>query len=279
MSETALAADPEVGLTITVNGVKTNYHDAGRGDPVVLIHGSGPGVSAWANWRLTLPALTPDHRVVALDMLGFGYTDPDPSGRYDIGSWQAHLLDFLDALNLPKVSIIGNSFGGGMALKFAIAHPERVNKMVLMGSSGLDFKMTDGLRAVWGYKPSAENMKALMQVFAFNQDLVSDDLAEMRHRASIRPGVAEAFAQMFNRGGDQNRIPDLSNDPEKLTKLEHPTLIVHGREDRVVPLESSIRMLHLLPRSELHVFSRCGHWTQIEQRERFNDLVTAFLKS
>ncbi len=269
---------PEVGRTIVVRGIKTNYHDIGTGDPVVLLHGSGPGVSAWANWRLTIPAIARTHRVIAVDMLGFGYTDPDPAGVYDVASWQDHLLGFLDALDLREVSLVGNSFGGGMALKLAISQPRRVDKMVLMGSSGLEFEMTEGLRAVWGYQPSVANMKALMQVFAFDPGLVSDDLAEMRHRASTRPGVAEAFAQMFNRPWPQNRIPDLSNDPELLKRLPHDTLIVHGREDRVVPLESSIRMSGLLDRSQLHVFGRCGHWTQIEHATRFNRLVSGFLE-
>ncbi len=277
MTDTVIA-NPEVGKTIEIGDIRTNYHDIGEGTPVVLIHGSGPGVSAWANWRPTIPTLARTHRVIAPDMLGFGYTDPDPAGTYEVASWQAHLLGFLDALGLDRVSIVGNSFGGGMALKFAIAHPQRVDKLVLMGSSGLDFPMTEGLRAVWGYQPSVANMKALMQVFAYDPALVSDELAAMRHRASVRPGVAEAFAQMFNRPWPQNRIPDLSNDPDALRKLPHQTLIVHGREDRVVPLESSIRMLDLLPSAQLHVFGRCGHWTQIEQAEAFNTLVSNFLK-
>ena len=269
----------EIGQTLVVDGIRTNYHDLGQGDPVILLHGSGPGVSAWANWRLTIPAIANTHRVIALDMLGFGYTDPDPTGTYQVSSWQAHLCGFLDALHLDHVSLVGNSFGGGMALKLAISHPARVNKLVLMGASGLDFAMTEGLRAVWGYKPSVANMKALMQVFAYDPKFASDDLAEMRHRASVRPGVAEAFAQMFNRPWPQNRIPDLSNDPSVLKSLPHDTLIIHGREDRVVPLESSIRMSELLDNSQLHVFGRCGHWTQIEHASRFNNLVSGFLNS
>ena len=122
-------------------------------------------------------------------------------------------------------------------------------------------------------------MKALMQVFAFNGALVSDDLAEMRYRASIRPGVAEPFAQMFNRSWPQNRIPNYSNDPELLRALPHDTLIVHGREDRVVPLESSIRMAGLIPNAQLNVFGRCGHWMQIEHATRFNQLVSSFLNT
>lgn len=273
------ASNPEVGLAVLVDGISTNYHDTGRGEPVVLIHGSGPGVSAWANWRLNIPAIAATHRVLALDMLGFGYTDADPTGRYEVEAWQSHFRGFLDALGLEKVSIVGNSFGGGMALKFAISHPDRVDKLVLMGASGLDFEMTEGLRAVWDYKPSVANMKSLMQVFAFNPGLVSDEVAEMRHRASVRPGVAEAFAAMFDRPWPQNRIPDFSNDPALLQTLPHETLLVHGREDRVVPLESSIRMLNLMPAAQLHVFGRCGHWTQIEYREQFNNLVSGFLNS
>lgn len=271
------SSDPEIGQSINVDGIKTNFHDVGSGDPIVLIHGSGPGVSAWANWRFTIPELAANNRVIALDMLGFGYTDPAPDGDYTQLAWLKHLTGFLDALGLGKVSLLGNSFGGAMSLAFAVANPDRVDKMVLMGSGGLDFPVTDALAAVWGYRPSIQNMQKVMDAFVFNRALLNDDLIEMRYRASIRPGISEAFAQMFAEN-QQDKVREIATDEARISKLPHDTLIVHGREDRVLPLDHAMRLHHLIQRSQLHIFGQCGHWTQIEQRLRFNELAATFFR-
>ena len=141
------APNSEVGRTVDVDGVATNYHDYGAGAPVLLVHGSGPGVSAWANWRTVLPALSQRLRVVAPDILGFGYTARPPGTAYGPATWLEHLLGFLDALNLSQVSVVGNSFGGALALRLAAKAPERVDRLVLMGSVGVPFAITPGLEA------------------------------------------------------------------------------------------------------------------------------------
>jgi 2-hydroxymuconate-semialdehyde hydrolase len=268
--------NPEIGATIEASGLATNYHDHGNGDPVVLLHGSGPGVTAWANWRLTIPPLSERFRVIAPDVTGFGYTQKTSDDRYDMERWLDHLTGFLDAIGLQKVSVVGNSFGGALALALAIRHPERVDRLVLMGAAGLDFELTPGLDAVWGYEPSLESMRSLISLFAYDQALVSDELAEMRYRASVRPGVQESYARMFP-PPRQDGIHMLARDEEVIRNLGHETLIVHGREDLVIPLESSERLHRLIDRSQLHVFGRCGHWTQIEHGERFVRLVADFL--
>lgn len=268
--------NPEVGRRILAAGLETNYHDVGEGEPVVLLHGSGPGVTAWANWRLTIPPLAQRFRVIAPDVTGFGYTDKTPDDRYDMDRWVAHLVGFLDALELGTVNLIGNSFGGALALALAVRHPDRVNRMVLMGAAGIEFELTPGLDAVWGYAPSLENMRGLIELFAYDQSLVSDELAEMRYRASIRPGVQESYSQMFP-APRQKGIRKIAQDESVVKALPHETLIVHGREDRVIPLESSYRLHALISRSQLHVFGRCGHWTQIEHADRFARLVMDFL--
>ena len=177
--------NPEIGKSIKANGINTNYHDVGTGDVVLLIHGSGPGVSAWANWRLTIPALAENNRVIAPDMVGFGYTDRPADNNYSMNDWVEQAIGLLDALNIDKASVVGNSFGGGLALAIAICHPERVSKLVLMGSVGVPFMLTEGLDKAWGYQPSIANMKQLLDIFAYNRELVSDELAELRYKASI----------------------------------------------------------------------------------------------
>ncbi|MGW4336947.1 alpha/beta fold hydrolase [Rhodococcus koreensis] len=267
---------PEIARTVAVNGIATNYHDEGDGHPVVLIHGSGPGVTAWANWRATIPALAARFRVLAPDILGFGYTERPDGVEYNSTTWTEHLVGFLDALGLGKVSIVGNSFGGSLALNIATRHPERVDRLVLMGSVGVPFPITDGLDAVWGFEPSVEAMRGLLDVFAYDRSLVNDELAELRLAAAIRPGVQEAFSAMFPAPRQQG-VDSMVVDENRIAALANDTLIIHGRDDQVIPLSNSLRLLELIERSQLHVFGRCGHWVQIEHATRFNTLVADFL--
>ncbi|MGW7410441.1 alpha/beta fold hydrolase [Streptomyces sp. NPDC054833] len=271
---------PEIGAEVVAGGIRTNYLEEGAGNPVVLVHGSGPGVTAYANWRLTIPALSKRMRVLALDMAGFGFSERPEGVRYGLDLWVDQLVGFLDALDLPSASIVGNSFGGAIALRAAARHPERVDQLVLMGSVGVPFRLIEGegLDAVWGYEPSIENMRRLLDIFAHSRELVNDELAEVRYRASVQPGFQEAFSAMFpaprQRWADAMVTPD-----EEISALPHRTLIVHGREDKVIPLANSLRLLELIPSAQLHVFGRCGHWTQIEWADAFNELVGDFLTS
>ncbi|WP_432842383.1 alpha/beta fold hydrolase [Dactylosporangium sp. CA-092794] len=273
---TTVDAGREAGTSVVAGGIATNYHDLGSGDPVLLIHGSGPGVSAWANWRLTLPVLAERYRVIAPDVVGFGYTAAPAGFRYGRDAWSAHLLAFLDALGLERVSVVGNSFGGALALALAHEHPDRVAKLVLMGSVGLSFPLTPGLDAVWGFEPSPAGMRRLMELFVYDPAGLTDELAELRYRAATRPGVAESFAAMFP-APRQRWVDALALDEEQVRGLRHETLVVHGRDDRVIPLAVSLRLASLIERSDLHVFGRCGHWVQIEAHERFTRLVGDFL--
>jgi len=158
--------DPEIGRTVVADGIRTNIHDVGEGNPVLMIHGSGPGVSAWSNWRLNLPVLARTMRVIAPDCVGFGFTDRPDGIRYNRETWLRHLLGVMDECGVEQADVVGNSFGGGMALGLAIHHPERVRRLVLMGSVGIGFELTPGLEAVWGYTPSLEKMRELLDVFA-----------------------------------------------------------------------------------------------------------------
>ena len=268
--------NPEVGRSIEIDGVTTNYHDIGEGTPVLLIHGSGPGVSAFANWRLTIRDLSPHYRLLAPDMLGFGYSDRADDAVYTRDRWLAQLIGFLDAIDVERVHVVGNSFGGSIALALAIHHPARVGRMVLMGSVGVPFQITPGLDAVWGYEPSFENMQAIMRIFAYDQSLVGDDLVRMRFEASRRPGIAEAFSAMFP-APRQRWVEAMAHPEADIRGIDHPTLLVHGRDDEVIPLASSLTLLDWIDDSQLHVFGRCGHWTQIEYAASFAELVTDFL--
>lgn len=269
----------EIGRSIDVNGLATNVHvlgDPASQEVVLLIHGSGPGVTAFANWRLTMPVLAEHYAVVAPDIVGFGFTDRPDGIEYTLDTWTAHVVGVLDALQVDRAHVIGNSFGGALALSLAIHHPERVSRLVLMGAAGGPMTITEGLNQVWGYEPSPEAMFALLELFAFNPTLVGRELAQLRYEASIRPGVQEAFASMFP-PPRQQALDAITHPVASIGGVQHPTLIVHGREDRVIPLESSLTLLSLIPHAQLHVFGECGHWTQIEHADGFCELVLDFL--
>ncbi|WP_374945493.1 alpha/beta fold hydrolase [Agreia sp.] len=271
-----MTTDPEVGRSIVVGGVDTNYHDVGEGPVLLMLHGSGPGVSAWANWRGVIPDLATRFRVIAPDLLGFGRTRPSAEQTYDISSWMDHLHGFIDALGLEQLSVVGNSFGGGLALRVAISRPDAVTRLVVMGSVGVPSTITPGLEAVWGFTPSFENMRRLLDIFAFDSSRATDELAKLRLAAATRSGVHEAYAQMFR--APRQRALDEMNVPEAdLKSITQPTLILHGRDDRVIPLSNSIALNALIDDSQLHVFGRCGHWVQIEEREGFVELVSRFV--
>lgn len=270
--------DPEIAKSIVVDGIKTNYHDVGDGRPVLLIHGSGPGVTAWANWRLNIPALSEKFRVIAPDMIGFGYTERPADGVYNMQRWREHLIGFADALELDDFDIVGNSFGGALALSMAASHPDRIRRMVLMGAVGVDFPLTEGLERVWGYEPTLGAMKVLLDLFTFNRGIATDELAKLRYQASVRPGFHESFSAMFP-APRQQWIDAMATPEEKIQGIEQKTLIIHGREDQVIPVENSLRLFSLIPHTELHLFGECGHWTQIEHKSRFNMLVTEFLST
>jgi 2-hydroxymuconate-semialdehyde hydrolase len=268
---------PEIGREILAGGYRTNLHDQGQGFPLMLIHGSGPGVTAWANWRLVMPALAEQRRVIAPDMLGFGYSERPNPPDYQRDTWVEHAVGVLDALGIEQADLVGNSFGGGIALALAIKYPQRVRRLVLMGSVGVSVPITPGLDRVWGYEPSFETMRQLMDTFAYDRKLVTDELAELRYQASIRPGFQESFAQMFP-APRQRWVDGLASQEADIRSLQHETLIIHGREDQVIPLQASLQLAELIANAQLHVFGHCGHWTQIEHAGRFTRLVDDFLK-
>jgi pimeloyl-ACP methyl ester carboxylesterase len=264
------------GRTIDAGGIVTHYHDAGLGTPVLLLHGSGPGVSAWANWQHNISALARRHRVIAPDIVGFGHTRRPDDVHYSLGTWVDHVWSFLDALGIERTSLVGNSLGGRIGLAMAAQHPERLDRMVLMGAPGVGMTVTDGLRALREYQPSEENMRdLLLSCFAVDPSIITDDLVRARYKASVAPGAYQAYRDMFF--SDRHAGGDLGITEEQVRAVPTRTLLVHGREDKVVPVDVAWNMVRLLPDADLAVFARCGHWTQIERADDFNSLAASFL--
>ncbi|SPM34840.1 Lysophospholipase, alpha-beta hydrolase superfamily [Mycobacterium rhizamassiliense] len=271
---TTTVAQPQV---LDAGGIKTSYLDAGSGEPLLMLHGSGPGVSATANWQYNIEPLSRRFHVLAPDIVGFGATERPEHVVYSLRNWTDHVWAFLDAQNIERTTIVGNSLGGRIALQMATDHPERVRRMVLMGAPGVGMTPTEGLTALRAYEPSHEAMRNLLRnYFAVDPSLITDELVAIRYEASIADGAYEAYRAMFF--DPRYKGSELGITVEEVRAINTPTLLVHGREDQVVPLAVSVTMLDLLPNADLHVFSRCGHWTQIERADEFSALVADYLE-
>jgi pimeloyl-ACP methyl ester carboxylesterase len=245
--------------------------------PLLLLHGSGPGVTAAANWRAVIPALSADRRVIAPDLLGFGGTATGEPRTYGRMAWTAHALALLDALGVGPVDIIGNSMGGAIALSIAQARPQAVHRIVLMGSMGAAMALPSGLDAVWGYTPGIEQMREVIGLFAYDRRIITDDLIQLRYQASLHPPVRDSWRAMFPEPR-QRWVDDLALSGAELASVRVPVLLVHGRDDRVVPWRaSSAQLVDLLPDARLHVLTGCGHWTMIERTADFLAVVQPFL--
>jgi 2-hydroxymuconate-semialdehyde hydrolase len=275
------APTPSAGR-LEVAGVATAVVDTGTPEgaaapPALLLHGSGPGVTAIANWRAVIPSLAADRRVIAPDQLGFGGTATGERRTYGRTAWTDHALALLDTLGIGTVDVVGNSMGGAIGLSIATARPELVRRLVLMGSVGVAMALPPGLDTVWAYTPGIDQMRQVIALFAHNRDLVTDELVELRYRASIDPPVRDSWAAMFPEPR-QRWLDDLALSGAELAAIRSPVLMVHGRDDRVVPWRSSsAQLVDLLGDARLHVLSGCGHWTMIERTADFLAVVQPFL--
>jgi pimeloyl-ACP methyl ester carboxylesterase len=267
---------PPATKRIQAAGIATAYLEAGSGDPVLMLHGSGPGVSGTANWQRNIPTLAERFHVLAPDIVGFGQTERPDDVVYSLRSWTDHVWAFLDAHGIERTAVVGNSLGGRIALQMATDHPDRISRMVLMGSPGVGMTPSEGLAALRAYEPSHDAMRTLLRTyFAVDPALITDELVTIRYEASIADGAFEAYRAMFF--DPRHRGSELAITEAEVRAIDTPILLVHGREDKVVPLAVSQTMVELLPNADLHVFSHCGHWTQIERAAEFTALVGDFL--
>ena len=188
-------------------GYETHLYRAGAGNSptVLLLHGGGPGAQAWSNWRPTLASLGEDLDVVAPDLVGFGETShPDPA-PYGPAAWIAlrmeQLLALMDHLGVDRADLVGNSLGGALTLNMAIHHPERVRRMILMGSGGPPFQVGPELMALLTFydDPTAERLRSVLESFVYDLDGFGDvgQIVDARLEQALRPEVRRSFAAMF----------------------------------------------------------------------------------
>ncbi len=264
---------------VTTKLHKLHYYGAGEGQPIVMLHGSGPGATGWSNFSPNIAALSSAFRVMAFDMPGWGETEElDPTGDRD---HVEALVLALDELGIEKAAIVGNSMGGMTGIRFAIEHPDRISHRIPMGAPcpGINTftpggGMSEGLKIlIAAYEdPSPDNFKKLVSVMAFDQSFATDQLAEERSRNALKhPEHLASWGSMMR------SAPAFFALANRVQEITAPTMVIHGRDDRTVHFENGLRLVSAIPNSRLVLFNRCGHWAQLEHAAEFNRLVEQFI--
>jgi 2-hydroxy-6-oxonona-2,4-dienedioate hydrolase len=279
---TAFQSPSAAGEFVAVASGRIHYHDAGKGPVIVLLHGSGPGATAWSNFGPNIAVLAQRFRVLAIDMPGWGESQ---AARVRERDHATTLLELLDHLDIPSAAVIGNSMGAVTSLAFAARHPERVSRVVTMGAAIPGQPMmfsaadgpTEGLRVLFAaYRdPSPANMKRLVEVMTFDPVFASDELAEQRSsNALLYPEHLANFVADLD-----EKLPIVSRPArlDEIAAIEAPVMLIHGRDDRVLNFEHSLRIVSTIRNARMVLLGRCGHWAQLEHAAEFNRLVASFV--
>lgn len=260
-----------------------HYNEAGpeTGEAVIMLHGGGPGAGGWSNYSRNIePFVNAGYRVILKDSPGFNKSDAlvmdEQRGLVNARA----VKGLMDALGIKKAHLVGNSMGGASALNFALEYPDRLGKLVLMGPGGMGPSLfcpmpLEGIKLLFKLyaEPSFENLKQMIQVFIYDQSLITDELVQGRWESIQRsPDHLKNFLI------SAQKVPlsawDVSH---RFGEIKAKTLVVWGRDDRFVPLDHGLKIIWSVPDAHLHVLPRCGHWAQWEHATAFNRLTLDFL--
>jgi 2-hydroxy-6-oxonona-2,4-dienedioate hydrolase len=271
--------DESTGKTVEIPTGEVYFNEAGEGIPLLLLHGSGPGATGWSNFGKNMQDLSTKFRCIAPDMPGWG--------RSVAVSWEDrdHVKDavaLLDALGIEKAAVVGNSMGGATALRLTAEYPDRVSHLMTMGAGAPGPRYfnagngpSEGLKLLQaGYRdPSPEGMRQMVNIFTFDPTFATDALVEQRSKVAMsRPDhLANFIAGMGHRRGFATM--------EQVMSITAPTLIMHGRDDRVVPYENALMLVTAIANSRAVIVNRCGHWMMLEHGDEFNRVVTDFVEN
>lgn len=284
MTVTELSYDGTRREVTTESGV-LRYHEAGAGPPLLLLHGSGPGVTGWRNFRGVLPAFAEHFRCLVLEFPGFGVSD-DFGGHPMVTAFAA-VGAFAEALGLDAFDIIGNSMGGAIAINYAIANPEQVRRLVTIGGIGTNLlspSPAEGIRLLQDFtdNPTRDGLIRWLQSMVYDPAVITEELIEERWQLATDPQTLAGARRMYGKEAFAAMIKMMQAAKGPLPwavmhRLTAPTLITWGRDDRVSPLDMALIPMRTIPNAEFHVFPNCGHWTMIEAKDAFQSVVLSFL--
>jgi pimeloyl-ACP methyl ester carboxylesterase len=268
---------------VTIHGHDVRFRRGGEGEPILLIHGLAGSSRTWDD---VIPRLVDHHDVIAPDLLGHGES-AKPVGDYSLGAFASGLRDLLSVLDVPSVTIVGHSFGGGVAMQLAYQHPNLVDRLVLVGSGGLGREVSWLLRLLT--LPGAEYLMPI----GFPKPLVdrATDVGRQLGKRNIRwPKLAEMWRAYSSLAGAQNRSAfvrtmrgviepsgQMVNARDRLYLAAHiPTLIVWGVDDGIIPVSHAHIAHELIPTSRLEILEGIGHFPHVEAPERFAEVLLDF---
>jgi 2-hydroxy-6-oxonona-2,4-dienedioate hydrolase len=265
---------------LEARGVKIHYHDAGTGPAILYLHGSGPGATGWSNFGPNIGTVSKQFRTLAMDFPGWGKSALEIPGD---GKLTTAVKVLLDELGIEKVALVGNSLGGATSVGFAAQYPDRVSRLITMGtpSPGMNVYTgnpleSEGMKTLIAtYRdPTPESFMKLVQIMCFDPKFATEELAKERSEAALSH---PEFLDAFLKGRLLKVMPNLNDAMPALLGLKVPTLAIHGRNDKTVHFENSMRLVSLVSDSRLVLLNRCGHWAQLEHAAEFNRLVAGFV--
>ena len=269
--------------SVAFDGLNIHYDEAGVGPALIFVHGGGPGSSGLSNFSRNMAAFADRYRTIAIDLPGYGQSTKLKITEPLWGYYAKVLAGFIDALGLGKAHLVGNSLGGASALKTAVDFPDKVDRLVLMGPGGgyslFEKQPSEGIRSLVTFYsppgPSMERLRQFLDYLVYDPSSVTDELLQQRLDQAMDPETAEFMPLRV--GPNLPPIEDLWR--ERLDRVQHETLLIWGREDRVNPLDQSLILMRQIPNARLLVLPKCGHWAQWEKADEFNRTVSAFLES
>ena len=277
------------GKDIQTKKWKLHYNEAGTGHPVIMLHGTGPGATGWSNFSRNVNGLASKYRMIALDSPGWGGSDtvdPTQENRSLVNAEAVLLL--MDELGLEKAALVGNSMGGAATLQFCASYPDRLSHMITMGAGVpavtpnifTPAGLTEGIRIIRETyeNPTPENFRRLVSIMVYDSSFVTDELCQMRSDNALK-SQANLTNWLKGFGPAAKAGMPAGEQLAKIAAYKGPSLFIHGRDDRVVPMENTMRLVGLVADSSAHIFNRCGHWCQIEHADAFNALLDGFLQS
>src|SRR5919199_669245 len=255
---------------VQAGGIRVHYHDIGSGYPVIMLHGAGPGASSWSNFRKNVGVFSDQYRALLVDMPQYGRSEKGiiEGGRL---AYTANVLDdFMRQLGIDRAHFVGNSMGGQAAIKLAIDHPERVDRLVVIGSTPVGTSLfcpmpLEGIKLIAGYYkddgPSLAKMRKLLETIVYDTSLLTEETIRERYEASIDPDTGRVMPAP----------PPLREDlSDQLQRVACPTLLVWGLDDRFGALDIGLLMARKFQNAQMHLFAKCGHWAQVERADEFN---------
>ncbi len=268
--------------SITIDGLRVNYIEAGDGPTVLLVHGLGTSLITW--YRNVDPLVDAGYRVIAVDLPGHGDSDKPRDMSYDPEAAPIFLQQFLEVVGVERATVVGSSAGGLLVAMFALAHPEMVDKVVLVASGGLGHEVSWLLRIVSVpglgellYQPRL-HLNSNISKYLFHQpppflDEVMPEMQRVRNLPGSRYAALRSIRSSINLLGLRKQRHIL----EHLKDLRAPLMIVWGQEDAIIPVSHAASVQEELPQSVVHIFSECGHWPHMEKSEEFNSHLLRFL--